>query len=126
MNILTLICNIGIPVIMIFIGRLYQCNLYKKIDNILDLIMPIAMLFTGFSDDKKTTFSKDSETLVLANKKCGLIWNISGVCTLIFTIIFRILNYSIRISLLEFEFLLLVAVFATVEYLLKRNFYKNR
>ncbi|WP_315074298.1 hypothetical protein [uncultured Clostridium sp.] len=126
MSILTLTCNICIPVIMIFIGHLYKCNLYKKIDNILDLIIPIAMLFTGFSDDKKTTFSKDSETLALTNKKCSLIWSISGVCTLIFIIIFLILNHSISIILLEFECLILVAVFSAVEYILKRNFYKNQ
>ncbi|MFL0166052.1 hypothetical protein [Candidatus Clostridium helianthi] len=125
MNILTLTCNIGIPVIMIFVGHLYQCNLYKKIGNILDLIMPMAMLFTGFSDDKKTSFSKDSETLALTNKKCGLIWSISGACTLILAIIFLILNYSISTALLEFECLILVAVFATVEYILKRNFHRN-
>lgn len=125
MNILTLTCNISIPVIMIFVGHLYQCNLYKKIDNILDLIMPIAMLFTGFSDDKKISFPKNSETLALTNKKCGLIWSISGVCTLILAIIFLILNYSISIALLEFECLILVAVFATVEYISKRTFHRN-
>lgn len=126
MNILTLTCNIVIPVIMIFIGCLYKSSLYKKIDNILDLIIPIAMFFTGFSDDKKTTFSKDTETLAMTNKRIGLIWSISGVCTLIFTIIFLILNYSISVILLEFECLIMVAVFTTVEYILKRNFYKNR
>lgn len=125
MNILTLTCNIVIPVIMIFVGRLYKCNLYKKIDNILDLIMPIAMLFTGFSDDKKISFSKASEALALTNKKCGLIWSISGVCTLILAIIFLILNYSISTALLEFKCLILVAVFATVECILKRNSYRN-
>ncbi len=125
MNILALTCNIGIPVIMIFVGHLYQCNLYKKIDNILGLIMPMAMLFTGFSDDKKTSFSKASETLALTNRKCGLIWSISGVCTLILAIIFLILNYSISIALLEFECLILVAVFATVEYISKRTFHRN-
>ncbi|NSB14233.1 hypothetical protein [Clostridium beijerinckii] len=125
MNILTLTCNIGIPVIMIFLGHLYQCNLYKKIDNILDLIMPMAMLFTGFSDGKKTSFSRSSKTLALTNKKCGLIWSISGVCTLILAIIFLILNHSISIALLEFECLILVAVFATVEYISKRTFHRN-
>lgn len=48
MNILISICNIGIPVLMIFIGILYKCNLYKKIDRTLDLIVPIATFFYWF------------------------------------------------------------------------------
>ena len=125
MNILILACNIGIPVIMVYIGHLYHCNLYKKIDNILNLIIPVAMFFNGFSNDKKTTISKDSKILALDNKKSSLIWSISGLCTLIITIIVLILNNSSGIILLEFECLILVAVFVTVEYILKRNFYKN-
>lgn len=37
MSMLALICNIGIPILMISIGVLYKCNSYKKIDKILDL-----------------------------------------------------------------------------------------
>lgn len=48
MNILISTCNIGIPVLMIFIGILYKCNLYKKIDKTLDLIVPIAMFLLAF------------------------------------------------------------------------------
>ena len=126
MNILILTCDIGIPILMIFIGILYKCNLYKKIDKTLDLIIPIAMFFNGFSDDKREYFSKDTNPLALANRKCSLIWSISGVCTLILTIILLILNksdvYNVSVILLELEFLILVAVFITVEYILKRNF----
>lgn len=129
MNTLILTCNIGIPIIMIFIGILYKYNLYKKIDKTLDLIMPIAMFFSGFSDEKRKAFSKDTNTLALANRKCSLIWSISGVCTLLLTIILLILNksavYNISVILLEIECLILVVVFITVEYILKRNFYKK-
>ncbi|WP_315078609.1 hypothetical protein [uncultured Clostridium sp.] len=129
MNLLALICNILIPIIMIFIGFLYKCNLYKKIDKILDLIVPMAMIFSGFSDDKKISLSKSTSTLASANKKCGLIWSISGVCTLLLTIILLILNksdiYDTSIILLEVELFILIAVFVTVEYVLKRRFYKK-
>ncbi|NFH70891.1 hypothetical protein FDF86_16440 [Clostridium botulinum] len=129
MNLLTLICNILIPIIMIFIGFLYKCNLYKKIDKTLDLIIPMAMIFSGFSDDKKISLSKSTSTLALANKKCSLIWSISGVCTLLLTIILLILNksdiYYTSVILLEVEFFILIAIFITVEYVLKRKLYKK-
>ncbi|MBN1042757.1 hypothetical protein FDB42_03600 [Clostridium botulinum] len=129
MNLLTLICNILIPIIMIFIGFLYKCNLYKKIDKTLDLIIPMAMIFSGFSDDKKISLSKSTSTLALANKKCSLIWSISGVCTLLLTIILLILNnsdiYDTSVILLEVEFFILIAIFITVEYVLKRKLYKK-
>ncbi|MBN1071749.1 hypothetical protein DVV91_11675 [Clostridium botulinum] len=129
MNLLVLICNILIPIIMIFMGFLYKCNLYKKIDKTLDLIIPIAMIFSGFSDDKKISLSKGTSTLASANKKCSLIWSISGVCTLLLTIILLILNksdiYDTSVILLEVEFFILVAIFITVEYVLKRKLYKK-
>ncbi|NFL38670.1 hypothetical protein [Clostridium botulinum] len=129
MNLLALIFNILIPIIMIFIGFLYKCNLYKKIDKTLDLIIPIAMIFSGFSDDKKISLSKGTSTLASANKKCSLIWSISGVCTLLLTIILLILNksdiYDTSVILLEVEFFILVAIFITVEYVLKRKLYKK-
>ncbi|NFA41464.1 hypothetical protein EXM65_02420 [Clostridium botulinum] len=129
MNLLALIFNILIPIIMIFIGFLYKCNLYKKIDKTLDLIIPMAMIFSGFSDDKKISLSKCTSTLASANKKCSLIWSISGVCTLLLTIILLILNksniYDTSVILLEVEFFILVAIFITVEYVLKRKLYKK-
>ncbi|NFO05557.1 hypothetical protein JW813_12525 [Clostridium botulinum] len=129
MNLLALIFNILIPIIMIFMGFLYKCNLYKKIDKTLDLIIPIAMIFSGFSDDKKISLSKGTSTLASANKKCSLIWSISGICTLLLTIILLILNksdiYDTSVILLEVEFFILVAIFITVEYVLKRKLYKK-
>ncbi len=129
MNLLALIFNILIPIIMIFMGFLYKCNLYKKIDKTLDLIIPMAMIFSGFSDDKKISLSKGTSTLASANKKCSLIWSISGICTLLLTIILLILNksdiYDTSVILLEVEFFILVAIFITVEYVLKRKLYKK-
>lgn len=129
MNILVLACNIGIPTIMILIGILYKYNLYKKIDKILELIIPIAMIFNGFLDDKIEVCSKDTNTLAFVNRKCSLIWSISGACTLLLTMILIILNkstvYNASIKLLELECLIIVAVFITIEYILKRNFYKK-
>ncbi|NFG25419.1 hypothetical protein FDF11_03745 [Clostridium botulinum] len=129
MNLFALIFNILIPIIMIFMGFLYKCNLYKKIDKTLDLIIPMAMIFSGFSDDKKISLSKGTSTFASANKKCSLIWSISGICTLLLTIILLILNksdiYDTSVILLEVEFFILVAIFITVEYVLKRKLYKK-
>ncbi|MCW6088197.1 hypothetical protein [Clostridium sporogenes] len=129
MNILISTCNIGIPVLMIFIGILYKCNLYKKIDRTLDLIVPIAMFFTGFSERDREHLYKNTNNLASVNRKCSLIWSISGVGTLLLTIISLILNksdiYNTSVILLEPELLILVIVFITVEYILKRNFNKK-
>ncbi|MCC5438303.1 hypothetical protein [Clostridium botulinum] len=129
MNILMLTCNIGIPVVMILIGILFKCNSYKKIDKTLDLIVPIAMFFTGFSERDREHLYKNTNNLASVNRKCSLIWSISGVCTLLLTIISLILNksdiYNTSVILLEPEFLILVIVFITVEYVLKRNFNKK-
>ena len=94
MNILMLICNIGIPVVMILIGILFKCNSYKKIDKTLDLIVPIATFFTGFSEREREHLYKNTNKLASVNRKCSLIWSISGVCTLMLTIISLILNKS--------------------------------
>lgn len=129
MNIFTMTCNIGIPIIMIGIGVLYRHNSYKNINKVLDLIIPIAMLFSGFSDDKKNDFPKNTNTLISANKKCSLIWIGSGLCTLFFGIIALMVNKSdinnTSMLLLEVECLILVAIFVTVEYFLKRKFYQE-
>lgn len=129
MNALVLIFNIGIPIIMILIGILYKYNLYKKTDKILELIIPTAMLFTGLSDDKTDDFSKYTNTLGFVNRKCSLIWSISGACTLLLTMIFIILNrstiYSVGTKLLELECLVIVTVYITIQYILKRNFHKK-
>ncbi|HGG0416388.1 TPA: hypothetical protein ACJFE8_001146 [Clostridium sporogenes] len=129
MNILMLICNIGIPVVMILIGILFKCNSYKKIDKTLDLIVPIATFFTGFSEREREHLYKNTNKLASVNRKCSLIWSISGVCTLMLTIISLILNksdiYNTSVILLEPELLILVIVFITVEYILKRNFNKK-
>ncbi|KEI87403.1 hypothetical protein EXM98_03320 [Clostridium botulinum] len=129
MNILMLTCNIAIPVLMVFIGILFKCNSYKKIDKTLDLIVPIATFFTGFSERDRENLYKNTNNLASVNRKCSLIWSISGVCTLLLTIISLILNksdiYNTSVISLELELLILVIVFITVEYILKRNFNKK-
>ena len=44
MKIVVLFCNIIVPVIMIWIGILYNRHSNEKINKILDLFMPIAMI----------------------------------------------------------------------------------
>lgn len=128
MNILISTCNIGIPVLMIFIGILYKCNLYKDRQNI-RFNCTYSNVFTGFSERDREHLYKNTNNLASVNRKCSLIWSISGVCTLLLTIISLILNksdiYNTSVILLEPEFLILVIVFITVEYVLKRNFYKK-
>lgn len=137
MRIFVLICNFFVPLIMIGIGSLYKYRLYKKIDKILDLFMPIAMTVSGVGDDRKNNLSKNANILTSTNRKCSLLWNISGICTLLLTIIGLILNQSsifntftisdignVSIILLEVELAIMVAVFISVEYVLKRKIIK--
>lgn len=129
MDIFVLICNITIPIMMIAIGLLYTINPSKKINTILDLIAPMAMLMSGISDNTKTHITKNTNTLIVANKKCGVVWICSGLFTLIAIIVLLILNKSesnsISSSLLELECMIFVVIFAVVEYHLKRKFYKE-
>lgn len=135
MKIFILLCNILVPVIMIAIGILYKQHLYKKINKTLDLFIPIAMIGSGFGDNDKEYLSKNTNTLVSANKKCSLIWSISGIFTLLITIIILITNKSdiinattfldtsnVSVIMLEIEFAIAVAVFISVEYSLKKTF----
>lgn len=138
MKIFILICNILIPVIMIAIGILYNQRLYKKINKILDLFIPIAMVASGFGDNSKKHFSKNTNTLVSTNKKLSLIWSISGIFTLIITVIVLIVNKfdimnattfldtnNVSVIMLEVELAITVAIFISVEYVLKKNLYKK-
>ncbi|MBW6410981.1 hypothetical protein [Clostridium weizhouense] len=129
MDIFILICNITIPTIMFAIGLLYTISPSKKINSILDLITPIVMMFSGVSDTPKTNITKNTNTFIVANKNCGVIWICSGLFILIVNTILLILNdseiNSISNSLFEFECLIFVSIFVTVEYLLKRKFYKK-
>lgn len=124
-----LIFNIGIPVMMIFIGALYKLGLHKKIDRLLEFIMPIAMAAEGFSNHKESASYKNKTALDFQQRRCSLIWSISGAAMLLFVIGCLVLNKSyaedISISLLEVEGLVLLAVFATVNFILKIKVYKN-
>ena len=85
MNIFILILNICIPMIMVYIGVLYKYNSINRINKVLNLFIPIAMFFSGISDDNKRE-SNISNYVSFANKKISLTWITSGIVTLIFTI----------------------------------------
>lgn len=138
MKILILACNILVPIIMIAIGSLYKRHLYKIINNIFDLFRPIAMIGSGIGDDSNRSLLKNEELVASANKKCSFIWTITGVCTLIVTSIVLLLNRAniavdtsfsdinnVSIITLEVELAVVVAVFITVEYILKKKLYKR-
>lgn len=136
MRIFVLICNFTIPLIMIGVGILYKYRQYGKINKILDLFMPIIMVVSGINGKKN--FTKSTNLSTLANRKCSLIWNTSGIYTLLITIIVLILNKSnilntfiisdienISIILLEIELAIMATVFITIEYILKGKLYKR-
>jgi len=125
MYIFVLICDIFIPIIMISIGSLYIINSSKRIDTILDLIVPIAMFISGASESYKTHEEKDVK--VLENKKCGVIWICGGLFMLIVTILALILKKAenASIPLLEIECMLIVITFITIECFFKKAINKK-
>lgn len=138
MKIFVLICNIIVPVIMIWIGILYKKHFNKKINKILDLFMPVAMIASGLGGADNSDFLKDKNLLESSNKKCGLIWFVSGVFTFIITTIVLIINKAdilnatnfldtnnVSVIMLEVEFAIVVMIFISVEFILKKAFYKK-
>ena len=64
MKIVVLFCNIIVPVIMIWIGILYNRHSNEKINKILDLFMPIAMIGSGLGGaDNSYFFTINSNVL---------------------------------------------------------------
>lgn len=139
MSIFILLCNIVVPLIMISIGVLYNKHSNKKINKILDLFMPIAMIGSGLGGKDNSDIFKDKNLLESSNKKCSLIWILSGLVTFIITAIVLIINKSnilnartfldtsnISIIMLEIEFAIVVMVFVIVKFILKKSFYKRR
>ena len=138
MKIFILFCNIIVPLIMICIGVLYNKNSNKKINKILDLFMPIVIIGSGLGNTVNSDFSKNKNLLEDYNKKCGMIWFISGIVTFIITTIVLIVNKSdilsatsfldtnnVSVIMLEVEFVIVVIVFISVEFILKKAFYKK-
>lgn len=85
-----------------------------------------------------SSFSNNTNIIISANKKYSVIWSISGICTLIVTVVVLILNKTnivdatsfldinnISVIILEIELAIAVAVFVSVEYILKRKLYKK-
>ena len=138
MKLFILLCNIIVPLIMITIGILYKYHSYKKINTILDLFIPASMLGSGLGSKETVTFSTNTNLLKSSNKKCSLIWIISGLATLIITAIVIILNKSdiitaktfldtsnVSVIMLEVEFAISVVIFVTVEFILNKTLYKK-
>lgn len=136
MSIFILICNIVVPLIMISIGVLYNRHSNKKINKILDLFMPIAMIGSGLGGKDTNDIFKDKNSLESSNKKCSLIWIVSGLVTFIITAIVLIINKSnilnaktfldtsnVSVIMLEIEFAILVMVFISMKFVLKKSFY---
>ena len=136
MSIFILLCNIVVPLIMISIGILYNKNSNKKINKILDLFMPIAMIGSGLGCKDTNDIFKNKNSLESSNKKCSLIWIVSGLVTFIITAIVLIINKSnilndktfldtsnVSVIMLEIEFAILVMVFMSVKFILKKSFY---
>lgn len=121
MNIFILICNICIPLLMIIIGLMQKHNLYKSTNKLLNLIIPISMLFSGLSDDKNATLPENLNSY----KKYGEVWTICGLLMLISSIIILLLNksdiYSTSISIFEAECLILVIIFITIKFSMKNT-----
>ena len=128
MNIFILILKICIPMIMVYIGVLYKYNSINRINKVLNLFIPIAMFFSGISDDNKRE-SNISNYVSFANKKISLTWITSGIVTLIFTIIGLLINNTninyVSILLLEVEVTILVGVFVTIQFWMKNKFNKK-
>lgn len=138
MKIFILLCNIIVPIIMICIGVLYNRYSNKTINRILDLFMPIAVIGSGLSNKENNDFLNGINTIKSSNKKCGMIWFISGLVTFIITIIVLIINKSdilnatnfldtdnVSVIMLEIEFAIVVMIFISTKFILKKTFYKK-
>ena len=138
MKIFILLCNIIVPVIMICIGILYNRHSNKKINKILDLFMPISMIGSGFGNAGNSDFFRGKNSLKYSNKKCGSIWFISGFVTFIITTIVLVINKldilnatnfldtnNVSVIMLEVELAIVVMVFISIEFILKKAFYKK-
>ena len=135
MKIFILFCNIIVPVIMICIGVLYNRHSNKRINRILDLFIPIAMSGSGLGNVDNSDFLKGKKSLQSSNKKCGMIWILSGLVTFIITAIVLIINKSdilnttsfldttnVSVIMLEVELAIVVMTFISVEFVLKKYF----
>lgn len=138
MTIFILLCNIIIPVIMIYIGVLYNKHSNKRINKILDLFIPLTMLGSGLCSKDDSNIFNDKNALESFNKKCGLIWFVSGLVTFIITATALLINKSnilnaitfldtsnVSVIMLEIEFAIVVMVFISVEFAFKKSFLKR-
>ena len=138
MKIFILFCNIIVPMIMICIGVLYNRNSNKKINRILGLFMPIAVISSGLGTEDNNDFLNGINLIKSYNKKCGMIWFISGLFTFIITIIVLMINKSdilsatsfldnnnVSVIMLEVEFAIVVMIFISTKFIFNKAFYKK-
>ena len=138
MKIFILFCNIIVPMIMICIGVLYNRNSNKKINRILGLFMPIAVISSGLGTEDNNDFLNGINLIKSYNKKCGMIWFISGLFTFIITIIVLMINKSdilsatsfldnnnVSVIMLEVEFAIAVMIFISTKFIFNKAFYKK-
>ncbi|MBC5628653.1 hypothetical protein H8S20_07100 [Clostridium sp. NSJ-6] len=138
MRIFILFSNIIVPIIMICIGVLYNRSSNKKVNRILGLFMPIAVIGSGLGEENNNDFLNGINPIKSSNKKCGMIWFISGLATFIITIIVLMINKSdilsttsfldnnnVSVIMLEVEFAIAVMIFISTKFILKKDFYKK-
>ncbi|MBM7836351.1 hypothetical protein [Clostridium sardiniense] len=120
MNIFVFISCITIPILMILIGTLYKFNLYKRINKVSTLFVPLIMFFTGISEARNESIDLN----INKNKICSLIWIILGSIILILISILLLFNknsfYNIMNSLLELECIIFAIIFVSVRYFIKK------
>ena len=98
----------------------------------------IAMIGSGLGNVDNSDFLKGKKSLQSSNKKCGMIWILSGLVTFIITAIVLIINKSdilnttsfldttnVSVIMLEVELAIVVMTFISVEFVLKKYFYKK-
>ncbi|MDU5263385.1 MAG: hypothetical protein E6176_13280, partial [Clostridium celatum] len=110
----------------------------KRINKILDLFIPLTMLGSGLCSKDDSNIFNDKNALESFNKKCGLIWFVSGLVTFIITTTVLLINKSnilnaitfldtsnVSVIMLEIEFAIVVMVFISVEFAFKKSFLKR-
>lgn len=94
------------------------------------------MLGSGLGSKDNSDIFKDKNSLESSNKKCGLIWFVSGLVTFIITATVLVINKSnilnattfldtsnVSVIMLEIEFAIVVMIFISVEFVFKKSFH---
>ena len=138
MKISILSCNVLVPLIMIYIGILCKNDSSKKVNKILNIFMPISSASNGVGYIPSCDSLKEKMLLKQYSRKLSMIWTISGIVTFIITAVVLITNKSdilsaktfldnsnVSVIMLEVELAIVLIVFASVQFVLKKNYYKK-